>query len=53
MKTEFEKRREAARGAVYDKVMQSEGRLLVVWSPTECAAMKDLLARLERLEGEQ
>lgn len=29
----------------------SEGRMLVVWSPEECQAMKDLLVRLERLEG--
>jgi hypothetical protein len=29
-----------------------EGRMLVVWSPEECVALKDLVARLARLEGE-
>jgi hypothetical protein len=39
-----------ARERVYQKVRRSEGRLLVVWSPEECAAVKDLLRRLHRIE---
>jgi L-2-hydroxyglutarate oxidase LhgO len=38
------------REEVLQKVRRSEGRMLVVWSPQECEAMKDLLRRLRRLE---
>ena len=39
-----------AREDVLQKVRQSEGRLLVVWTPEDCAALKDLLRRLKKVE---